>query len=108
MVMRPASQRLNSRLPIVEMADAAGSSASAMAVASSISAGPSVGASGIFGSSLLTNVCSMSRSAVRSVSTSPPSRNSVSVEKRPARIAATMIEAPGRIPLDDAVARSGG
>ena len=57
--MRPASQKLNSRLPMVEMADAAGSSASAMAVASSISAGPSVGASGIFGSSLVTNVCSM-------------------------------------------------
>ncbi len=94
MVMRPASQRLNNRLPIVEMAEAAGSSASAIAVASSISSAPSVGASGIFGSSVLTNDCSMSRSAVRSVSMSPPSRNKVSVANSPARIAAAMTRRP--------------
>ena len=38
-VMRPASQRLNRRLPMVEMPEAAGSSASATEVASSISCG---------------------------------------------------------------------
>ena len=39
-VMRPASHKLNSRLPMVEMPEAAGSSASATAVASSISCRP--------------------------------------------------------------------
>ena len=79
---------------MVEMPEAAGSSASATEVASSISCGPSTGASGIFGSSLLTNCSSRPRSVERSWSMSAPSRKRVSTEKAPARSAAAITMRP--------------
>ena len=56
--------------------------------------GPSVGASGIFGSSVLTNALEHARAGARSASMSPPRRISVSVEKTPAISAAAITRRP--------------